>query len=86
MTWFIWMVLPESSGSETGLIIRNVMKIYPVRDGSRFLYHLCEYIEGQSLRQWLHDTDKPSLDQVRDITEQIIRGLRAFSASGNGTP
>lgn len=60
----------------------NVMKIYPVRDGSRFLYHLCEYIEGQSLRQWLHDTDNPSLDQVRDITEQIIRGLRAFQRLG----
>ncbi|MCH2039126.1 MAG: bifunctional protein-serine/threonine kinase/phosphatase [Saccharospirillaceae bacterium] len=60
----------------------NVMKIYTVRDGSRFLYHLCEYVEGSSLRQWMHDHPRPALKEVRDLVEQVIHGLRAFQRLG----
>lgn len=42
------------------------------------LYYVTEYIEGQSLRQWMHDNPNPSLIEVRDIAEQITKGLRAF--------
>lgn len=42
------------------------------------LYVVTEYIEGQTLRQWMHDTPNPDLEQVRDILEQIIQGLRAL--------
>ncbi len=43
-----------------------------------YLYTLTEYIEGQTLAQWLIDNPNPSLEKVRDIVEQTARGLRAF--------
>ncbi|WP_072396672.1 bifunctional protein-serine/threonine kinase/phosphatase [Hyphomicrobium sp. CS1GBMeth3] len=42
------------------------------------LYTVSELIEGQTLRQWMHDNPQPSLETVRDIVEQIAKGLRAF--------
>ncbi|ANJ66577.1 protein kinase [Halothiobacillus diazotrophicus] len=42
------------------------------------LYVVTEYIEGQTLAQWLIDHPKPNLDSVRDIVEQIAKGLQAF--------
>ncbi len=42
------------------------------------LYTVTELIEGQTLRQWMHDNPRPSLQTVRDIVEQIAKGLRAF--------
>ena len=43
-----------------------------------FLYSVLEYIEGQTLRQWMDDHGDPSLDEVRSILDQIAKGLRAF--------
>jgi serine/threonine protein kinase len=37
-----------------------------------------EFIEGQTLSQWMIDHPKPGLETVRGIVEQIARGLRAF--------
>ncbi|NQY64919.1 MAG: bifunctional protein-serine/threonine kinase/phosphatase [Alteromonadaceae bacterium] len=56
----------------------NIMKIQRAKNNSQFLYHLCEYIEGQTLSEWMHDNPKPSIAQVRDIIIQIIAALRAF--------
>jgi serine/threonine protein phosphatase PrpC len=42
------------------------------------LYTVTEYVEGQTLRQWMTDHPKPTIEQVRDIIEQIVDGLRAF--------
>ena len=36
------------------------------------------YVQGTSLRQWLLDHPKPELETVRQLVEQIARGLRAF--------
>ena len=43
-----------------------------------FFYVVTEYIEGQTLTQWMIDHPKPTLETVRGIVEQIARGLRAF--------
>ena len=43
-----------------------------------FLYTVVEYVEGQSLKQWMADNPKPSLTQVRGTIDQIARGLRAM--------
>ncbi|MCB1733777.1 MAG: bifunctional protein-serine/threonine kinase/phosphatase [Gammaproteobacteria bacterium] len=43
-----------------------------------FLYVVTEYIDGQTLAQWMHDHPNPELEKVRDIIEQIARGLRAL--------
>lgn len=56
----------------------NVMQVKNIKQASKFLYHICEYIEGQTLSEWMHDNPKPKMAQVRNIIEQIISALRAF--------
>ena len=41
-------------------------------------YVVTEYVEGCTLRQWMADNPGPDLDSVREIAEQIARGLRAL--------
>jgi serine/threonine protein phosphatase PrpC len=43
-----------------------------------FLYTVTEFIDGQTLTQWMIDHPRPGLESVRDIVEQIARGLLAF--------
>ena len=43
-----------------------------------FLYVVTEFVEGQTLAQWMIDNPKPDLETVRGIAEQIAKGLRAF--------
>lgn len=43
-----------------------------------YLYVATEYIEGQTLAQWMIDHPKPHVETVRDIVEQIAKGLQAF--------
>ena len=43
-----------------------------------YLYIVTEYIDGQTLTQWMIDNSKPDLETVRGIVEQIARGLLAF--------
>ncbi len=43
-----------------------------------YLYVVTEFIEGQTLAQWMIDHPKPDLETVRGIVEQIAKGLRAF--------
>src|SRR5579859_5074923 len=43
-----------------------------------YLYVAMEYVDGQTLRQWMIDHPKPDLETVRNIVEQIAKGLRAF--------
>lgn len=59
-----------------------IMKIYDYSSESKFLYHICEYVSGQTLRQWMYDNKEPSLNLVRDLVKQIIVGLRAFQRMG----
>jgi serine/threonine protein phosphatase PrpC len=43
-----------------------------------YIYIVTEYIEGQTLTQWLIDNPKPDLETIRGIIEQIAKGLLAF--------
>ncbi|WP_406737005.1 protein kinase domain-containing protein [Thioclava sp. GXIMD4215] len=43
-----------------------------------YLFAVSEWIEGQSLRQWMTDHPQPELPQLRAILGQIIQGLRAL--------
>ncbi len=43
-----------------------------------YIYVVSEYLEGQTLAQWLIDHPNPGLETVRGIVEQIAKGLRAF--------
>jgi len=43
-----------------------------------YLYVVTEFVDGQTLTQWMIDHPKPDLETVRDIVEQIAKGIRAF--------
>ncbi len=43
-----------------------------------FLYIVTEFIDGQTLTQWMIDNPKPDMETVRGIVEQIARGLQSF--------
>ena len=43
-----------------------------------YLYVVTEFIDGQTLTQWMIDNPKPDLEAVRGIVEQIANGLQAF--------
>ena len=63
-----------------GILLNNkkVMKVYPTPENSQFLYQICEWVEGITLRQWMYDNPKPSLNEVRDILEKITQGIRVL--------
>ena len=42
------------------------------------LYYIAEYIEGETLDQWMARHPKPNIHSVIDIAEQLVRGVRAF--------
>ncbi len=44
----------------------------------RFLYNISEYVEGQSLRQWIDDHPQTHINTAREYLQQIADGLRAF--------
>jgi serine/threonine protein phosphatase PrpC len=56
----------------------HVLKPSPSSRRRNFLYIVSEYIDGQTLAQWITDNPAPALETVRDIVEQIAKGLRAF--------
>jgi serine/threonine protein phosphatase PrpC len=56
----------------------NVLKPLPQSRKRSHLYVAMEYIDGQTLTQWMIDHPKPDLEEVRVIVEQIAAGLRAF--------
>lgn len=43
-----------------------------------YLYVVMEFVDGQTLAQWMIDNPKAELETVRRIVEQIARGLQAF--------
>jgi protein phosphatase len=63
-----------------GILLNNkkVMKVYPTPEHSQFLYQICELVEGVTLRQWMYDNPKPSLNEVREILEKITQGIRVL--------
>ncbi|MEK9766964.1 MAG: serine/threonine-protein kinase, partial [Thalassolituus sp.] len=64
-------------------IARRIDNDHVVRPGAadrprNFLYITTEYIEGQTLDQWMRDNPTPSLEEVRGILEQVVKGVQAF--------
>jgi serine/threonine protein phosphatase PrpC/predicted Ser/Thr protein kinase len=43
-----------------------------------YLYVATEYVDGQTLTQWMIDNPNPAVETVRGIIEQIAKGLQAF--------
>ena len=56
----------------------HILKAFIKSRKRNYLYTVTEYIEGQTLAQWMIDNPKPNVDEVRTIIEQVAKGLRAF--------
>ena len=56
----------------------HVLKPCDANHKRNYLYTTFEYIDGQTLTQWMQDNPKPTLRSVRDIIEQIAKGLMVF--------
>ncbi|MET0066908.1 MAG: bifunctional protein-serine/threonine kinase/phosphatase [Candidatus Thiodiazotropha sp.] len=56
----------------------HLLKPATVTHRRNYLYLVTEYIEGQTLAQWIIDNPRPDLETVRTIVEQIARGLYAL--------
>ena len=56
----------------------HVLKPWLPARKRNFLYVVTEFIDGQTLTQWMIDNPHPALETVRGIAEQIAKGLRAF--------
>lgn len=56
----------------------HVLKAFVTDRPRQHLFVALEYIEGQTLTQWMTDHPKPSLDRVRRIVLQIAKGLQAL--------
>ena len=56
----------------------HVVKAGPLHSPRRHLYVALEYIEGQTLAQWMIDHPSPDLNTVRELISQVAKGLQAF--------
>ena len=56
----------------------HVIRTIEQKTPRRFLYYIMEYIEGQTLEQWMRDQTEPDLTIIRNIVSQTVSGLRAF--------
>lgn len=56
----------------------HCLKAFESQRPRQSLYSVTEYIEGQTLSQWIHDNPQPALDEVRRIVAQVGKGLQAM--------
>lgn len=56
----------------------HVLKSFVPSRKRNYLYNVLEFIEGQTLSQWIIDNPNPTLETVRQMAEQIARGLLAL--------
>ncbi|WP_457349557.1 protein kinase domain-containing protein [Roseateles sp. P5_D6] len=56
----------------------HVIKAAPAEKRREHLFTAMEFITGQTLAQWMTDHPKPGLDEVRQLVDQIARGLQAL--------
>lgn len=56
----------------------NVLKVLDSDRKKSCIYYVTEYIEGQTIREWIESNPSPLIRDVRAIAGQVIKGLRAF--------
>ncbi len=57
---------------------QHLLAVVDQTRAKQFLYSVSEYVEGQTLRSWMHDNPAADLNDIRDIVGQIARGLHAL--------
>ena len=56
----------------------NVLKVLDTDRVKTCIYYATEFIDGITLREWIDSHPKPYIREVRQIIEQVAKGLRAF--------
>ncbi|MCJ8323373.1 MAG: bifunctional protein-serine/threonine kinase/phosphatase [Rhizobiales bacterium] len=56
----------------------NLVKYHAAKPTKQFLYMVTDYIEGQSLREWMGNHPNPDLSEVKAIILQIIAAIRSL--------
>ncbi|MEO5736738.1 MAG: protein kinase, partial [Variovorax sp.] len=56
----------------------HVLKASTIDRARGHLYVAMEYVDGQTLAQWMVDHPSPTLASVRGVVEQLARGLQAL--------
>ena len=56
----------------------HVLKAADTTRKRNYIYIVTEFIEGQTLAQWMIDNPNPDIETVRGIIEQIAKGLLSF--------
>ena len=59
----------------------SIMKISESIEDSPFLYHICEYVEGITLRAWMKANPHPSIDVATDLVKKIVSAVRVLQRS-----
>ena len=59
----------------------NIMAIQPRLTESPFLYHICDYVDGITLRQWMFENPEPNLDVVTELIKKIVNAVRVLQRS-----
>jgi len=55
-----------------------LLKAHPQTREKNFFYSVSEFVEGETLSQWMRDNPMCSLQSMRDIAKQIAKGLQAM--------
>lgn len=56
----------------------NVLQVLDTDRVKTCIYYVTEFIDGETLRDWITQHPKPYIHEIREIVEQIAKGLRAF--------
>lgn len=56
----------------------NVLEAIAPNRPRNYLYLVMEYVNGQTLEQWMNDNPAPDIHTVRNIVTQIANGLQAL--------
>lgn len=56
----------------------HIMRVLPEDRDKSCLYYIAEYVDGESLRDWMKRHPRPPVQQVVEIAEQVVKGLRAL--------
>jgi len=56
----------------------NVLKILDSDRKKSYIYYVTEFVDGDTLSEWIKKHPKPDIREVRQIVKQIIKGLYAF--------
>ncbi|MGF1686468.1 bifunctional protein-serine/threonine kinase/phosphatase [Photobacterium japonica] len=60
----------------------QILRIYSDSCASAFLYHVCQWVEGITLRQWMAAHPNPPLAAVQRLAQGMIKAARALQRQG----